>query len=63
MTLRIITKNDAADQEIGFLTKLLSKSYGRATAIPSAWELKKLCGNGLVDYEKSVPTTRLHGLI
>ena len=40
MNLRIITKNHAADSEIGFLTKSISKPYGRATAIPPAWELK-----------------------
>ena len=40
MNLRIITKNDAADQEIGFHTKSTSKPYGRATAMPPAWELK-----------------------
>ena len=41
MNLRIITKNRAADPEIGFLTKSILKSYGRAVAMPSAWELKK----------------------
>ena len=40
MNLRIITKNHAADPEIGFLTKSISKPYCRATAIPPAWELK-----------------------
>ena len=39
MNLRIITKNHAADPEIGFLTKLISKPYGRATAMPTAWKL------------------------
>ena len=37
--LRIITKNPAADQEKGFLTKSLSKPNGCATAMPTAWEL------------------------
>ena len=40
MNLRIITKNHAADPEIGFLTKLILKPNGRASAIPTAWELK-----------------------
>ena len=40
MNLRIITKNHEADPEKGFLTKSLSKPYGRATAVPPAWELK-----------------------
>ena len=40
MNLRIIMKNNAADSEIGFLTKSISKPYGRATAMPPAWELK-----------------------
>ena len=40
MNLRIITKNHAADPEIGFLTKSIPKPYGRATAMPTAWELK-----------------------
>ena len=41
MNLRIITKNHAADPEIGFLTKSISKPNGRATAMPTAWELNK----------------------
>ena len=32
MNLRIITKNHAADPEIGFIAKLIS--------MPTAWELK-----------------------
>ena len=39
MNLRIITKNHAADPEIGFLTKSSSKPYGHATGMPPAWEL------------------------
>ena len=39
MNLRIITKNHAADPEIGFLTKSILKPYGRATAMPKAWKL------------------------
>ena len=39
MNLRIITKNHAADPEIGLLAKLISKSNGCATAMPTAWEL------------------------
>ena len=42
MNLRIITKNHAADPEKGFLTKSISKLNGRATAMPTAWELKSL---------------------
>ena len=40
MNLRIITKNRAADPEIGFLTKSILKPYGRTTAMPTAWELR-----------------------
>ena len=40
MNLRIITKNPVATPEIGFLTKSISKPYDRATALPTAWELK-----------------------
>ena len=40
MNLRIITKNLTAYPEKGFLTKAISKPYGRATAVPQAWELK-----------------------
>ena len=40
MNSRIITKNYAADSEIGFLTKSISKPYDRATAIPTAWKLE-----------------------
>ena len=39
MNFRIVTKNHAADPEIGFRTKSISKPYGRATVIPTAWVL------------------------
>ena len=39
MNLRIITKNHAANPEIGFFTKLILKPYGRAAAMPTSWEL------------------------
>ena len=39
VNLRIITKYHEADSKIGFLTKSISKPYGRATAMPPAWEL------------------------
>ena len=39
MNSRIITKTHAADLGIGFLTKSILKLYGRATAMPPAWEL------------------------
>ena len=41
MNLRIITKNRAADPEIGFLIKSILEPYSRATAMPTAWELIK----------------------
>ena len=39
INLRMIRKNYAADPEIGFLGKSISKSNGCATAMPTAWEL------------------------
>ena len=42
MDLRIITKNHEADPEKGFLSKSISKSYGRGTAMPPAWKLNKI---------------------
>ena len=36
--LKIITNYHADDPEIEFLTKSISKPYGRATAMPPAWE-------------------------
>ena len=39
MNLRIIMKNRAADSVIAFLIKSILKLYGRATAMPPAWEL------------------------
>ena len=42
MKLRIITKNQEADQEIRFLQKSILKLSGRATATPPAWELKNI---------------------
>ena len=40
MNFRIIMKNHAADPEKGFLKKSISKTYGRATVMPPAWEFK-----------------------
>ena len=42
MNLRIITKNDAADPEIGFLTKSILKQYERTAAVATAWELSHI---------------------
>ena len=39
INFKIITKNQAADQEKKFLPKSILKPYGRATALPTAWEL------------------------
>ena len=39
MNLRIIIKNHAADLEIEFLEKSISKPNDYATAMPTAWEL------------------------
>ena len=41
--LKIISKNHAADSEKAFLTNSISKPFGRATASPTAWELKFSC--------------------
>ena len=38
----VITKNNASDPEIGFLTKSISKPDGRATAMPTALRLIKI---------------------
>ena len=46
----IITKNHAAYPEIRFLTKSISKPYGRASAMPTVWELTKQ--NGYVRVRK-----------
>ena len=35
----MITKNNAADPEKGFLAKSISESNSCATAMPTAWEL------------------------
>ena len=42
MNFRMITKNHAADPEIGFLTKSILKPYGRIIAMPTAWELPEI---------------------
>ena len=42
MNLSIMTKNQAADSEIGFLTKSISNLNGYAMVMPTAWELKYL---------------------
>ena len=39
--LKIITKNLANNPEIGILIKSISKSYGHATAMPPAWDLRR----------------------
>ena len=41
MNLRIMKKNHVADPEKGFLIKSIQKSYGRAMAMPPAWELRR----------------------
>ena len=41
MKLKIITKKYAVDPAIQFPDKLISKPFGRATAMPTAWALKK----------------------
>ena len=48
MNLRIITKNYAADSEIGFVTKSISKPYGRAMAMPPAWELIRSVNKSII---------------
>ena len=39
MNLTVKTKDHAADPEIGFLAKSISKSNGCAKTMPTAWEL------------------------
>ena len=39
MNISILTKKHAADLELGFLKKSISKTYGCATAMPIALEL------------------------
>ena len=39
MNSKIITKNHAADSEIEFLEKSISKPNGYETAMPTTWEL------------------------
>ena len=57
INLRIITKNHEADPEIGFLTKPISKRYGRVTAIPPASKLILIpC---YYDAPKAVPDPRV----
>ena len=38
MNFKITANNHEADPEKGFLTKSISKPYGRATVMPPAWE-------------------------
>ena len=40
--------------EIGFLTKLIFKQYGRETAMPPAWDLTKT-NDDFSEIEKDVP--------
>ena len=49
MNLRIITRNHAADRKIRFLTKSISKPFGRAMAMPRAWELMRI---GSVNFKR-----------
>ena len=43
--LRVITKNHAAAPEIRFLTTSISQPFGRATAMPTAWEVNNQSQN------------------
>ena len=45
INLTIRMKNHAADPEIGFLAKSISKSNSCATAMPTAWKLKHKIGS------------------
>ena len=39
INLKIVTKNHAGNSEKRFLAKSISKPYGCATALPTAWDL------------------------
>ena len=54
MNLRIITKNHAADPEIVFLTKSVLKPFGRAKAMPPAWELSIFLQFGQDDLNRKI---------
>ena len=56
MNFRIITKNRAADLEKGFLTKPILKPYGRATTMPTAWELIQIINCDESHYFLPFPT-------
>ena len=58
--LRIITKNHAADPETGFLIKSISKPYGRAMAMPPAWELMLISTQNLDGLRESVELLQFH---
>ena len=50
MNLGIITKTHAADPEIRFLTKSISKPYVSEPVMPPTWELKgKISSDGQED--------------
>ena len=51
MNFVIITKNHAADPEIWFLAKSISKSNGCAKAMPTAWELSYFNSGNSVLYK------------
>ena len=57
INLMKITKNHAADPEIGFFKKSISKPNGCATAIPTVWELVNL--RRLKIFKKSSITTSI----
>ena len=48
MNLRRIPKNHEAEEK-GFPTKSISKPYGCATAMPTAWELTKKSSPNICD--------------
>ena len=52
MNLKKIIENQAGDTVIEFLTKLFSKPYGRAIAMPKAWELKQFGSQNFVSWIK-----------
>ena len=53
-------KNHAADPEIGFLTKSISKPYVRAIAMPTAWDLRQFGSQKFrkIDQGSRILTTR-----
>ena len=63
MNLRIITNNNAANPEIGFLTASIVRPYGRTRVITTAWKLTNTGEDSNLSTGENVKTWKRYFLL